>query len=79
MAQTDTGKEKDTDFLFGEEEDVERNFVSDDDDDDDDEGEDEEGNNNVIDDEDGSSSLSSFTNYQQWPQSFRYYCSISFC
>lgn len=76
MAQTDTGKEKDTDFLFGEEEeDVEGNFVSDDDD----EGEDEEGNNNVIEDEDGSSSLSSFTNYQQWPQSFRYYCSFSFC
>lgn len=76
MAQTNTGKEKDTDFLFGEEEeDVEGNFVSDDDD----EGEDEEGNNNGIDDEDGSSSLSSFTNYQQWPQSFRYYCSISFC
>lgn len=74
MAQTDTGKEKDTDFLFGEEEeDVEGNFVSDDDD----EGEDEEGNNNVIEDEDGSSSLSSFTNYQQWPQSFRYY--FSFC
>lgn len=76
MAQTNTGKEKDTDFLFGEEEeDVEGNFVSDDDD----EGEDEEGNNNGIDDEDGSSSLSSFTNYQQWPQSFRYYYSISFC
>lgn len=76
MAQTNTGKEKDTDFLFGEEEeDVEGNFVSDDDD----EGEDEEGNNNVIEDEDGSSSLSSFTNYQQWPQSYRYYCSISFC
>lgn len=78
MAQTNTGKEKDTDFLFGEEEeDVEGNFVSDDDDEG--EGEDEEGNNNGIDDEDGSSSLSSFTNYQQWPQSFRYYYSISFC
>lgn len=70
MAQRETDKEKDTDFFFGDEEDVEGNFVSDDDD--------EEGNNNVIDD-DGSSALSSFTNYQQWPQSFRYCCTICFC
>lgn len=65
MAHEKGNKEKETDSLFGDEGDVEENFVSDDD------YEEEQGNDGN--DNDGTSSLasSSFTGSHQWPQSFR--------